>query len=363
MIDKINNADYAFKYIDLVALGCAADVMSPLSPENRFIFDYGFSHLQDAAFKGLCDKQSFSMAGVIDYTSVAFYIAPLINACMRTGTADEKLMMYKMFLHPEREVESGKRGAKGEIVNIVEECARILTNVKARQQRSIDKYLDIFQGRINEYGLNDNNILVLQLTDEDTFDSELNGLIAMKLSGQYHKPCLVLRDGPDKLSKGSARNPNGSPISSLKDFYASCPYVEWSFGHGNAHGSAIQTEHINDFIDWFNEHTSDLSFSENCYEVNYELTASEKYLEDLCWDIARNNKLWGGNNPQPIIYLKQVHLTNDMIQIMGQKQDTIKFIVNGVSCIIFRSAKLAQRIKSLGDNIIIDLVGRPSINS
>lgn len=97
MIDKIQGTNYAFKYIDLVALGCAADVMSPLTLENRFIFDYGFAHIQDKAFRGLCDKQAYSMNYIINYTSVAFYIAPLINACMRVGTSEEKLMMYKMF--------------------------------------------------------------------------------------------------------------------------------------------------------------------------------------------------------------------------------------------------------------------------
>lgn len=279
MMDKMRGTNYAFKYIDLVALGCAADVMSPLSPENRFIFDYGFSHIQDKAFKALCNKQSYSMGGAINYTSVAFYIAPLINACMRTGTAEEKLMMYKMFLHPDRDVVSGKRGSSGEIVSITEECARILTNVKARQQRLIDKYEEVFEGRIAEYGLNDNNIILLHLEDEDDFESELNGLIAMRCSAKYHKPCVILRDGNDGLSKGSMRNPNGSPVEDLKELIGSSPYTNFVAGHASAAGCGIESCRLNEFVDWFNIQTKDLSFSENCYEVNFELTPFDNYFE------------------------------------------------------------------------------------
>jgi hypothetical protein len=100
-MDKLLGLSYADKYIDLVALGCASDVMSPLTLENRAVFDIGFDNVQYPTFKAFCDKQSYSMGGVVDYTTVAFYVAPLINACMRTGEADEKLLMYKMFLHPD----------------------------------------------------------------------------------------------------------------------------------------------------------------------------------------------------------------------------------------------------------------------
>lgn len=363
MIDKIADTDYAFKYIDLVALGCAADVMSPLSPENRFIFDYGFSHIQDKAFKALCEKQSYSMGSKINYTSVAFYIAPLINACMRTGTAEEKLMMYKMFLHPDRVVESGKRGAKGEMVPITEECARILTNVKARQQRLIDKYLDVFEGRIAEYGLDENNIIVLQLGEEDDFESELNGLIAMKCSAAHHKPCLVLRAGSEGLSRGSMRNPNGSPVTDLKELIGSSPYTNFVAGHSSAAGCGIETKRLNDFVDWFNAQTKDLSFSENCYEVNFELTPFDNYLEDLCWDVARNDDLWGGNNPQPIISLKNFHINPAHCQFMGQKKDTIKIPIDGVNCMIFRNPELVKTWSSMNSEIVISCIGRPAINS
>lgn len=362
-MDKLLGLSYADKYIDLVALGCASDVMSPLTLENRAVFDIGFDNVQYPTFKAFCDKQSYSMGGVVDYTTVAFYVAPLINACMRTGEADEKLLMYKMFLHPDRIVESHKRGAKGEKVSIMEEGLRVLTNVKARQQRLIDKYIDEFRGRILGEGLLDNNIIVIQLTDSDDFTSELNGLLAMKLSGEFHKPCLFLRAGSDGLSKGSARNPNGSPISDLKQYYSDCPYVEWSLGHANAHGSAIQTKHMDDFVDWFNEKSKDLVFNENTYEVNFELRPTDTYLEELCKEIAKYDRFWGGDNPTPVISLKQVHLSSKDIKVQGQNQDSIKFDVNGVACVMFRCKNIIEKIKKSGKDLVVSFVGKANLNT
>lgn len=362
MMDRQLGTRNADKYIDLVALGCASDVMSPLSLENRAIFDEGFSHIVNPTFKAFCEKQAYSMQNVVNYTTVAFYVAPLINACMRTGEAEEKLLMYKMFLHPERIVESHKRGAKGEKVSILEEGLRVLTNVKSRQQRMIDKYLTSFRGKVLENGLLDNNIIVIPLTDDDDFTSELNGLLAMKLSGEFHKPCLFLRASNDGLSKGSARNPNGSPISDLKEFYKDCPYVEWAFGHASAHGVAVQTNHLDDFVDWFNKKSSCFTFNENSYEVNFELTPMDEYFEQLCTEIGHYDKLWGGNNPTPLISVKQVHLNKKDITIQGKDKNSIKFMLNNVSCVMFKCEDIIKEINSK-NNLTINFVGKASLNN
>lgn len=360
-MDRLLGVKNADKYIDLVALGCSADVMSPLTFENRAIFNIGFSHIQNPTFKAFCEKQSYSMQDVINYTTVSFYVAPYINACMRTGEPEEKLLMYKAFLHPERFVESNKRGEKGKSVSILDEALRVLTNIKARQQRLIDQYLGRFRGRILEGGLAENNIIVVPLTEDDNFNSELNGLLAMKLADEFHKPCLFLRASADGLSKGSARNPNGSPISDLKDFYSRCPYVEWALGHAGAHGVAVQTRHLDDFIDWFNKESSCYTFNENSYEVNFELRASDKYLDQLCLDIGYNEDLWGGNNPIPIISVRQVHLGLNEITVQGKNKDSIKFDVNGVACVMFRCKEVIEKLRAY-PHLTLNFVGKANLN-
>lgn len=362
MMDELNGTDYAFKYIDLVALGCAADVMSSIEPENRFIYDYGFSHIEDKTFSALCDKQAYSMNNIVDYTSVAFYIAPLINACMRTGTIEDKMMLYEGFLHPDEMIISQKRGAKGEMTRRVNELCRILTNVKSRQDKLIKKYEEMFRDRLSSLGMDENNIIVVHLEPEDDFESELNGLIAMRLSSYYHKPCIVVRDGLDDLTKGSMRNPGDCPIPELKPFLYTCPYVEWVMGHNNSAGVAIETPHIEDFITWFNNMTEDLNFNDSSYQVNFELNAQDGYLSDLCWDLVNHNYLWGAANPQPLILLHDVKIAPEQITIMGKSKDTLKFFLNGVNCIKFKSAKLAEDLSKIDMPITITLVGKAALN-
>lgn len=362
MIDILNHTDYAFKYIDLVALGCCADVMSPITLENRVIFEYGFSHPQHPMFLALLDKQSYSMKNVVNYTTVAFYIAPLINAMMRTGTAEEKLLMYKAFLHPSRTVESNKRGAKGEIVNILEEACRVLANVKARQTRLTDKYEEIINYRIMSEGLDDNNVIVIRLQDSDDFASELNGLIATKISNKYHKPCYIVRDGLDNLTKGSGRNPTGSPIDDLKELVDTCPYIDHTLGHSQAHGCFIHTPSVDKFVEWFNEQTKNLNFNSNTYNINFLINSEDNHLYSLCQDVVDNINLWGGDNPVPVVYLNHFILHPEDIKIMGQNKDTISFTIGGVKCIKFLSKKLGEELAALKRPIVIDLIGTPDAN-
>ena len=184
----------------------------------------------------------------------------------------------------------------------------------------------------------------------------------MKLSGEFHKPCLFLRAGVDGLSKGSARNPNGSPISDLKEFYSECPYVEWAFGHASAHGVAVQTNHLDDFVDWFNKKSSTFTFNENSYEINFELKPTDTYFEELCTEIGHYDNLWGGNNPVPVICMKKVHLDTKDIAIQGKNQDSIKFTLNGVACVMFKCKEVIDQLRQ-NDEVVLSFVGRANLNS
>ena len=104
-LDDAFNADWAFLFIDLAALGVCADMMSGLEIENQYLWRQGFGYLNNYFFLTLARKQAYSITGSIspnDYdltralnpTSVAFYIVPLINAMVRMGTQAEKERMY-----------------------------------------------------------------------------------------------------------------------------------------------------------------------------------------------------------------------------------------------------------------------------
>ena len=74
--DMREGTNYADNLIDLAALGIISDMMSVLSPENRYIIYEGLNNITNYYFLALCEKQSFSMGGKLNPTTIAFYITP-----------------------------------------------------------------------------------------------------------------------------------------------------------------------------------------------------------------------------------------------------------------------------------------------
>jgi single-stranded DNA-specific DHH superfamily exonuclease len=56
------------------------------------------------------------------------------------------------------------------------------------------------------------------LDEDDTFPSELNGLLAMKLSAKFKRPTIVARLNDQGFNRGSMRGLNQSELVSFKDF-------------------------------------------------------------------------------------------------------------------------------------------------
>jgi single-stranded DNA-specific DHH superfamily exonuclease len=84
--------------LDLVALGLCADMMSMTSIETKHLVNKGFEHVTNPFFYCLAEKNAYSMKNKINHTSVAFYIAPYVNAICRSGTIEEKMIVFESML-------------------------------------------------------------------------------------------------------------------------------------------------------------------------------------------------------------------------------------------------------------------------
>jgi single-stranded-DNA-specific exonuclease len=69
---------------------------------------------------------SYSIGSSLTPISIAFYIAPAINAVIRIGSQEEKEIVFKALLDKEGAelIKSGKRGHTDEDVPLVEEALR-----------------------------------------------------------------------------------------------------------------------------------------------------------------------------------------------------------------------------------------------
>ena len=232
-LDKYWGQSFADKYMELAAWGIIGDMGSMLELENRYIVREGLKHINNKLLEALMEKQAYSITGVMGASrqqivdalnpiSVAFYIVPLVNAMIRVGTMAEKTRLFEAFLDGDKMIPSGKRGAKGTLDKAGTEAARECSNARNRQNKSLDEAVFAAEAKIHKYDLLENRILFVRLDEDDTFPSELNGLLAMKLSAKFnlHAPAVfhqVCCREPDTALYACIRRPiRGSPTSCIR---------------------------------------------------------------------------------------------------------------------------------------------------
>lgn len=360
-IDNLLKVDYADYFMDLAAWGIIGDMGSVLEMENRYIIEKGLSNIHNFFFQTLIDKQSYSMNDKVNSTTVAFYIVPLINAMIRVGTMEEKERLFGAFIDGTKKVSSNKRGAKGTEELLAVESARECTNAKNRQNKIKDNAVDSLEAKIYKLGLIDNKVLFVRLDDDDDFPSELNGLVAMQLSAKFKKPTIVARLNEEGFIRGSARGLNESELSDFKTFLTDSGYFEYALGHANAFGCSINNKYLSDFHNYANDKLKDIDFGENVYDINFISSANNKELEKIVNDLGSYPQLWGQHNPEPLIYIKDINLTPNDIQIIGKNKDTVKFEKFGITYIQFHAKQLIEDLSNLND-IKMEIVGKANIN-
>ena len=360
-LDDVLQVNYANKYIDLAALGVCGDMGSMAQLENRAICYLGFKSVHNSFFKAILDKQSYSTGGKVNPTTVAFYVVPLINAMIRTGTMEEKTRLFEAFIHGEELIPSGKRGAKGTLEKRSIESVRECVNARSRQNKILDKNVDKFEDRIFKYDLLENKILFIRLEDEDDLPSELNGLLAMRLCAKYKKPTIVARLNAEGYDRGSARDVNNGPLESLKDFFNESGFFEYAQGHAAAHGISIRDKDLRAFHEYANEKLKDVDFGENFYDVNFVRAAADTDIQSLIVDLSNYEDTWGQGNPQALIYIHDLNITKDDYQVLGKNHDTLKITKFGISYMKFFAKDLIKQLEEM-DKIKINLVGKPNLN-
>ena len=118
----------------------------------------------------------------------------MINAVQRSGTIEEKELLFKSMLKHEafQMIDSNKRGHKlGEQERLVDQAVRMSTNVKNRQTREQDKMMEELESLMLDLGLLDHKVILFTL-DEGELNRNIAGLIANKIANKYQRPCCIL---------------------------------------------------------------------------------------------------------------------------------------------------------------------------
>lgn len=344
-IDEIMNVDYADLFLDLVALGMVADMMDLRDFETKHLVMLGLSKIRNPYFRGMIDKQAFQLKDGITPFGIAFYIAPYVNATIRVGTQDEKLMLFESMLDYRgyEQVPSTKRGCKGQTETRVEQACRNCTNIKNRQTKARDASLNTIEHIIEEKGLLENKILVVKLDSEFATDRNLTGLIANQLMSKYQRPVLLLNKviNEDKTIswEGSGRGYDKSKFDNLREFLNESGLTMYAEGHANALGVGITDEKFVDFIEYSNDALKNFDFTPS-YKVDYIFHHDDMNVNDIL-NIANLKSIWGQGVEEPLIAIERVKVYKDNVKLMSaDKNPTLKITLpNGMSLIKFRSSK------------------------
>lgn len=349
-------------YVDLVTLGQISDMASQLTFENRFLCEYGLTHINNGFFKELLAKQAFSLGDrPLTQIGVAFYITPLINALIRVGSKTEKTLLFEAFIDPYKIVESTKRGETGTEF-LATQVARYCANAKSRQDREMEKAFDILNIQIMNDCLDENKIIILN-GDELGVPNTLTGLCAMKVAAHYKKPVILGRTTPDgKYIKGSMRGRDGSELKDFRSFLIGSGLVEYCEGHANAAGTGLRISNIDKLTSYANETLKNINFNEKFFEADFIVKGNCSYLGDLISEMDNGRALWGQSNPEPIVIIENVPIAANEIQVIGKNKDTLKFNFNGITYIKFRAKDLIEDLQMLSGKLNLTIAGRCNMN-
>lgn len=359
--DREFGFDYSDSFYDLNAVGIIGDMIEITTPEAVYIVQRGMSEINSPFLKALYAKQDYSMKGEITPTSIAFYIVPLLNAVVRAGSPEEKrLVLEAMLTLEDYPVPSTKRGAKeGDTETICEQAVRIMSNVKAKQARIVDKAISLVEAKIESENLNENQLLVVDT--ENKIEKELTGLIANKIMNKYQKPTLI-GSSNGKVLAGSGRGYDKSSLPDLRGFLNASGMVNYAEGHPSAHGFSIDIEKVSSLLDYSNEELKDLDFTPQ-HLVDFEWDYQEidySFLEEL----TRLNGYWARGLDEPYFVIKNIPVQKSMVEISGDFDSRfIKIKLPNLTLLKFKNS--FEKVEPFTKNQMtrIDIIGRVSMNN
>lgn len=362
----------AWRLIDLAALGILSDMMDFRSLETRAVIQEGLKNITNEFFKLICKKHEFTMSkrndgNIPTYMSVAFGVTPYFNAINRSGTMEEKQLVFDALLDKNNSVlvSSTKRGSKGVQVPLIEEAMLILERVKRRQTKLETESLALIEQKIKEQDLLKHGIIIV-LCEPGEVERNLAGLISNKIQAKYQRPCYILtrsktKEDEEYFFRGSGRNYSMSEIDNLQNLVLETGLPEYVSGHANAHGFSIAESKLQDFINITDEKYKNIP-QEASYYVDAILRPSEVSAQDIL-SVANASNCWGQGVPQSQICIKDISINESNVQLLSEfKNPTLKITVGDITIMKFKSSRQEYEY-FIEPNNLLTIIGVANANT
>lgn len=335
-LDTFLGQNKADEFLDLAAVGIIADIMDLRDFETRWIIEYGMSHIRNPFIKEMMKRMDFKINGKLNPFKVSFYIAPFVNAMNRSGTLDERLLLFESMLEYRAYelIPSTKRGAKGTMETRVEQASRTCSNVKNRQAKSRDLNTEMIEEIITENKLYHHTLIAVKLSKEQAADRNLTGLIATQIANKYGHPTAILNetehDG-EKWWEGSMRGAPHIEITDTRQVLLDTGLVQYCEGHANAAGIGIKDSDFKKLIEYLDTIYDPEAFKP-VWNVDVEIPLDQ--AEDGVGALGRLADYWGFGIEEPHVVITKVKITKENCQMM--KSNTFKISFGDLSFIKFK---------------------------
>ncbi len=288
--ERIGKRELPFRYLDLVSLAAAADIV-PLVDENRVLTKEGINIINTNPRPGIeaLMESSNNKQGSLTSGQIVFTIAPRINAVGRLGDAERAVQLL---------ITDNKVKAH-ELANVLES-----ENYQRRKidEDTFDNALELFENSTDKDG---GSAIILH---QEKWHPGVIGIVASRLVERYYRPTIMLTT-VDGVAKGSARS-----ISNFNIYEAlkKCEDLLIHFGgHKAAAGLAVELENLDEFKLKFNQIVKD-SISEDDLSPELHIDSNLKFSEitPKFLRIMEQFAPFGPGNIRPVFLSENVEIVN-----------------------------------------------------
>jgi single-stranded-DNA-specific exonuclease len=320
--ERIGKRELPLKYLDLVALAGAADIV-PLIGENRILVKEGLEQINSNPRPGILAliKSSNMQPGDLTSGQIIFTIAPRINAVGRMGDA-------------ERAVELLITESTDEALKL----AQILETENYERRKIDEDTFSMAQDIVeNSIDLTADTAIILH---QETWHAGVIGIVASRLVEKYYRPTIILTTAGG-VAKGSARSISNFNIY---DALKKCEDLLIHFGgHQAAAGLAVEMDKLTEFKFKFNQVAKEAITEDDLtpeIKIDSKLKFSEitpKFLR-----IIDQFAPFGPGNMRPVFLSENVEIGNKP-KIVGTNHVVVTLKQNGsdksFECIGFNMAE------------------------
>jgi single-stranded-DNA-specific exonuclease len=308
LCERIGKRGLPLKYLDLVALAGAADIV-PLIDENRILVNEGLNQVNRNPRPGIeaLIEMSRLQPGQLSSGQIVFTVAPRINAVGRLGDAERAVNLL---------IATNKKEAL--------KLAEVL-ETENYERRKID--VDTFEAakEIVDSQIDLDEVLAIVLHNEHWHPGVI-GIVASRLVEKYYRPSVLLTT-IDGIAKGSARSINGFNIYEALE---KCNDLLLHFGgHQAAAGLALEVDKIEEFKTRLNEVLKSSITSEDLSkEISIDSKIRFSEITPKFLRVLDQFAPFGPGNLRPVFLSESVYVAN-MPRIVGNNHLVANFKQNG----------------------------------